>query len=128
MPKRYKINQVSKRRSYSVKDISCLFDVDKRTCFRWLEEGLQPLEEKAKPLLIMGDELISFLKEKSGRGKVKLKKDEYYCLRCRVAVKATGGSEQIIETGKLLGKDNRRQYRKIGRCEACGSIINRFSK
>ena len=126
MPKRYKTNLIRRRTAYTLEEIAELLDKDKRTCFRWIAEGLKVIEVDAKPLLVMGNELKRFLEERRNKNKVSMEKDEYYCLHCRKPSKAKFGSEKINPTGKNIGKDNREQMMKIGLCEVCDGKIFRL--
>ena len=66
----YNINSIISRRSYSVNEIAFLLGVDRRTCGRWIKyEGLVLIEENTKPLLVMGRDLIDFIKKKLGSEK-----------------------------------------------------------
>ena len=107
-------------------EIANLLSKDKRTCFRWIDEGLKVIEPDSKPLLIMGFELVRFLQEKQNKNKVSLKENEYYCLHCKRAVNATSGSEETKQTGKKIGKNNRDQIIKTGSCNICNTKINRL--
>jgi len=127
MPKRYKTKLIRQRRSYTLEEIAKLQNKGKRTCFRWIEEGLSVVEIDAKPLLVMGYELKRFLEEKQKKNKAPMEKDEYYCLRCKKPAKARLGSEQINPTGKKIGKDNREQMMKTGLCNVCNGKLYRLS-
>lgn len=123
----YNTHLITLRRSYSIKDMALLLGIDQRTCHRWIKnEGLKVIEENARPFLIMGADLANFIKTKKAKAKIPLRDDEYFCLKCRKAVKSKAGSEKIIQTGKKIGKDNLEQVKKIGLCEVCGTKINRF--
>lgn len=126
MAKKHRTNLIRARRSYTVQEIATLLDVDKRTCFRWVDIGLEVIEKNTKPLLVMGYELKRFIGEKQKKYKLKLKIDEYYCFSCRKAVKAKPMSEQMIKTGKIIGKQNRELFMRIGLCEHCNTKINRL--
>jgi len=126
MAKNYNIRLIRARRSYSPKEIADVFSVNKRTCFRWITDGLKVIQENTNPLLIMGCELKKYLRSKKSKRKIKLGKDEYYCLKCRKAAEAKSGSEKMVETGKRIGKENRKQLCKIANCEFCNSTIRRF--
>jgi len=104
-----------------------LLSVDGKTCRRWIKyESLMTIEG-IKPFLITGAELIRFIKDKREKGKIPIKENEFYCLKCRKAVIAKTGSEQTIETGKTIGKDNHKLFRKTGICEFCGTKLNKYS-
>lgn len=126
MSKRYNIKQIRRRTSYSLEEVAELLGKGKRTCFRWIEEGLEVVEIDAKPLLVMGYELRRFLEEKGKKNKSPMEKNELFCLHCKKPSKAKSGSEQINPTGKKIGKDNREQMMKTGLCEVCGGKMYRL--
>ena len=75
----------------------------------------------------MGEELRRFLAEmRKRRGSPPLKENEYFCLKCRRATKAKSGTELVVPTGKRIGKDAREQFVRQGKCEQCGTEVNRF--
>ena len=124
---RYKLNIITIRRSYTINEISSLLGVSRRTCGRWTRnDGLRVVEANTSPLLVLGADLIGFLKDKRSKNQNTLKENEFYCLKCRKPVRATVGSEQAINTGKRLGKDNHEQIKRIGICENCGKVVNRY--
>jgi hypothetical protein len=127
MPKRYNTRLIKASRSYSPSEIAKLFDIDRKTCFRWIKsKGLRVIEKNTNPLLVYGKDLKEFIiKEKSER-KTKLKENEFYCMKCHKAVRAKTGSENIIKTGKMIGKNNEDQFKKIGLCEFCETKLNKL--
>jgi len=123
----YNFNRIKSKTSYSMTEISSLLGIDRKTCRRWIQnEGLEVIEKNVSPLLIMGSDLIEFVKNKRLKRKKPLEKDEYFCFKCHKVVKAQIGSEQLVKTGKRIGKDNHEQIRKIGSCEICGTKINKY--
>lgn len=123
----YNINLITARRSYCVNEIASLLGINRKTCGRWIKCGdLKVIEENVNPLLVMGADLINFIKEKREKRKIHLKENEFFCVKCHKAVKAKIGSEQIIKTGKKIGKDSKEQFKKTGICENCGTKINKF--
>jgi len=123
----YRINLITARRSYSIGEISSLLGVDRKTCGRWIKYGdLEIVEENTNPILVIGADLINFIKKKREKRRVTIKENEFYCMKCHKAVRAKIGSEQIIKTGKMIGKDNREQLKKIGVCENCNTPLNKF--
>lgn len=123
----YNINLITARRSYSTNEIASLLGIDRKTCGRWIKyKGLKTIEENRSPLLIMGADLIDFIKKEREKRKIPLKENEFLCVKCHKAVRAKIESEQIIKTGKRIGKDNREQLKKIGVCENCNTRLNRF--
>ena len=123
---KYNTRLIRSRRSYTIKEIANLFNVSTRTCFRWTKEGLKPIELNTNPLLFIGEDLIKFIKNNQEARRVKLKSDEYYCLKCKKAVKGKVGSEKTIKTHKKIGRENKDQYKKIAKCGLCQAKLNRF--
>ncbi len=123
----YNTHLITARRCYRMKDIADLYRINKRTCRRWIIEGLKVVEANTSSPLIMGKDLILFLKNKQAKKKIKLKDDELYCVKCRKGVKAKIGSEKIIKTGKTIGKANKELLIKSGVCENCGTRLNRYA-
>ena len=123
----YKINLITARRSYSIGEIASLLGVDRKTCGRWVRCGdLEIVEQNTSPILVIGTDLINFIRKKRAKRKVPVKENEFYCMKCHKAVRAKTGSEQIIKTGKMIGRDNREQLKKVGVCEDCNTLLNKF--
>lgn len=123
----YNLNLITARRSYSVNEISALLGINRKTCGRWIKyEGLKVVEENTSPLLVMGADLIQFIKKKRDERRVSLKENEFFCVKCHKAVRAKPETERTVKTGKRTGKDNREQLRKIGACEICQTKLFKF--
>ncbi|MDD3434541.1 MAG: hypothetical protein PHD96_01290 [Candidatus Pacebacteria bacterium] len=123
----YNINLITARRSYSVNEIASLLGIDRKTCGRWVKyDGLKVVEEGKRPILIMGTNLITFIKKRRAERKISLKENEYFCVKCHRAVRARMGSERTIKTGKRIGKDNREQWKKTAICDNCETQLNKF--
>lgn len=129
MANRYNTHLIRTRASYTINEIAAIFGTERKTCSRWInDEGLEVVEENAKPLLIMGSDLKKFLTEKRRKRKIELGNNEYFCFKCHKAVLATVGSEAVVKTGKTIGRYNLEQMKKTGRCQLCQSKVNRFLK
>jgi hypothetical protein len=62
MPKRYNTRLIKASRSYSPSEIAKLFDIDRKTCFRWIKsKGLRVIEKNTNPLLVYGKDLKEFI-------------------------------------------------------------------
>ena len=97
MTRRYNPRLITSRHSYTPEEIATLFRINKKTIFRWLGDGLHPLEKNTRPLL-----------------------------KCRVPTRATLGTEETVPTGKTIGKNARKQFFQQGKCERCGTKVNRL--
>jgi hypothetical protein len=125
MSKKYKLNLIKTRESYNTKTITKLLGVHARTIHDWCQEGLKVLNRK--PLLIMGFDLKEFLNNKAADRKHKLLPNEFYCIKCRKAVKGISNKAYIQFTGKTLGRQGLRELIVKGFCEICGTKQNKFS-
>ncbi len=123
----YKINLITSRRSYNISEVASLLGINRKTCGRWIKYNkLKVIEGNITSPLIMGSDLIYFIKKNRQKNKIPIKEDEFFCMKCRKPVKAEIDSERIIKTGKKIGKDNREQFKKIGICENCKTKLNKF--
>jgi hypothetical protein len=111
-----KINsqKICKHMSYTIQELSEVLNINKKTFLRWIEAGLKTVPESKKPLLIMGQELKKFLKLKSSKRKIKLNRNQFYCLTCKKETYAKRGSIKV-----LIG-------RKIAICRVCKGKISRI--
>ena len=119
-------NRVRSKHTYTFLDISELFKRHIRTVQQWKERGLQVLDSTTKPYLVMGSDLIEFLKRERAKRRISLKDGEFYCSRCRDARKSIKDKFRIEETGRFLGKESK-QVMIRGECEVCGNQLYRFS-
>ena len=69
-------------RNYTVEEVACLFNVHKNTVREWRKAGLPVLGER-RPMLILGQELATFLQARRIKNKHACQPGEMYCVRCR---------------------------------------------
>lgn len=75
----YNTRLIKSRRSYNITEMASLLGVDRKTCQRWIKQGgLKVIEKGVNPLLIMGADLISFLREKKEQRRCELREDEFF--------------------------------------------------
>jgi hypothetical protein len=86
--------------SYTVSELSELLSISEKTCFRWIEEGLPTIPDSKKPILILGNDAKEFIRRRNIKGKVKLKRYEFYCLKCRGPTRAKRGSIEVLGSVK----------------------------
>ena len=99
--------------SYTIKELSDCLSVNEKTCLRWIGDGLPIVPGSKKPILMLGSEIKDFLKKKDSKKKVKLKRNEFYCLTCKAARSAKRGSIK-----KLLKQ-------KMAVCRVCNGRMSR---
>ncbi|MES3032011.1 MAG: hypothetical protein V4699_02080, partial [Patescibacteria group bacterium] len=100
--------------TYTIKELSNELGVNEKTCLRWIANGLKIIAGSKKPILIMGYDAKKFLRNKDSKKKVKLKRNEFYCLPCRAPRRAKRGSIK-----KLKNK-------KTGICHVCNGKMCRI--
>jgi len=126
MAKNYLLKNIKTRESYTTKRISQDVNVHPRTVQEWYKEGLQPIENQ-RPYLVMGYEIKRFLEKKLQKHKCKLQPDEFYCTKCREAVRPTDNDVWIEISSRTIGNQGYKALTVKGVCENCNSRINRFS-
>jgi hypothetical protein len=102
--------------NYEVKELEDILGMNKKTIFRWIQSGLKTVEGGKNPILILGSELIQFIKSKNLKNNVKLDRSQFYCFKCRGPTHAERGSVEI------------HCDKKIGRCTVCKCKICRTNR
>lgn len=108
---------VKKHRNYKVKEISRLLDVHKNTVHQWIKGGLSTVDDK-RPAVILGCQLIAFLKARRLRNKRHCQPGEMYCLPCRGPKSPAGGMVDYLLINEKIGN-------LAAICPDCGSIMHR---
>lgn len=117
---------IKERESYFLKQIAELLGVHGRTILTWKQEGL-PVINQEKPYMVMGYDLKEFLRKKYAKRRIKLQSNEFYCTKCREAVRSTDNQVWLETSGKFIGKQGFKDVVIKGICEFCNLRINRFS-
>ena len=73
---------IKSHRNYTVDEAARKLSVTKGTVRRWIKTGLPAISDK-RPTLILGADLVEFHKRRA-KPKRKCKRDECYCVKCRV--------------------------------------------
>lgn len=107
---------ISKHMSYTIKELVVILDINEKTFLRWIDSGLKIIPGCKKPILILGSELKEFLKNKDLKKKVKLKRNQFYCFKCKIACYAKRGSVKEASG------------RKTGICRVCSGKMSRIIK
>lgn len=69
-------------RSYTVEEVADLLDVHRNTVRAWIKLGL-PTIDRRRPALILGRQLVDFLRGRRAERKRPCEPHEIYCVRCR---------------------------------------------
>ena len=109
---------VKKRRTYTVEEISRLFNLHRNTVRRWIKDGLRTTDEK-RPMLVLGDELVVYLLKRRKSRQRHCSSGELYCVRCHAPKLPAGGMVDYRPVNDKIGK-------LTAICPDCNSIMNRF--
>ncbi len=116
MPRRINWRRIRKHRNYTVDDVHRLLGVSKGTVRRWIKDGLPALTE-CKPFLIIGHDLIAFLKRRA-LPKQKCDLDQCYCFSCREPRRAAFGEVEFFPLNTTSGN-----LRAL--CETCSTVMHK---
>lgn len=107
---------VKKHRNYSVHEIAFLFGMHKNTVREWIRVGLPCIE--GRPVLILGCDLIAFLRARRAKKRRSCRPGQMYCLRCREPRFPAGGLTDFAPINDKLGN-------LIGICPVCEGVMHR---
>jgi hypothetical protein len=108
--------RVKIHRSYTVEEIARLFDIHKNTVRAWVKAGL-PTSDQKRPTLILGRELVAFLRSRCTSRKRPCRPGEIYCFKCRLSQKPAGNLVDYEPVTEKIGN-----VKAI--CPDCESIMN----
>lgn len=118
MARHYDLRRVKILRSYTISEVAKLLDVSRLTVSRWIKRGL-PLVENKRPFLILGSDLLAFLKAQRPQ-KARGQPGELYCVRCRAHRSPAGDMVDYIPKTPTKGILR-------GICPTCETLMNRFA-
>lgn len=104
-------------RSYTVEEVGRLFGTHKNTVRAWVRAGL-PTCDSNRPMLILGRELVAFLKARRTKNKRPCQPGEIYCVRCRAPKRPAGDMADYQPLTASLGN-------LTGICPDCQGMIYR---
>jgi len=118
MGKRHPNHRLVKiHRSYKVEEIAKLFGIHKHTVRQWVKNGL-PTSDDKRPMLILGRELVAFLRARRLKHKQTCKPGELYCVRCRAPKPPAGDMAEYSPITEKYGNLS-------GICPDCEAFMNR---
>jgi len=118
MGKRYPNPRLVKiHRNYTVEEIARLLGKHKNTIHNWVKEGLATIDDK-RPMLILGPDLVEFIKKRRVKNKQSCKPGQLYCVRCRVPKFPAENMADYEPVTEKLGN-------LTAICPDCESYINR---
>ena len=102
--------------SYTVGEISSLFGSHKNTVRRWVKEGLPTIDNR-RPMLLLGHDIVTFLKARRAKNKRACKPGELYCVRCRAPKRPAGDMAEYTPITEKFGN-------LVAICPDCDAIMN----
>lgn len=114
--RRAKWRSVKRHYNLTVEEAATTLGVHKGTVRRWIKKGLPALTDR-KPLLILGEDLIDWLKSQRKKPQ-KCAPCELYCMKCRGPRQAADAKAEFHHSSN--GGGNLR-----ARCSVCGTSMNR---
>ena len=118
MGKRYPNPRLVKiHRSYTVEEIARLLDKHKNTVRNWVKDGLATIDDK-RPMLILGPDLVEFIKKRRAKNRQSCKPGQLYCVRCRAPKFPWGDMADYEPVTEKFGN-------LTAICPDCESNINR---
>ncbi len=104
-------------RNYSVEEVAALFGVHRNTVREWVKRGL-PTNDDRRPMLILGRDLLAFLRARRTKNKRPCQHGELYCVRCRAPKRPAGGMVDYQPVTATLGN-------LIAMCPDCEAMMYR---
>jgi len=118
MKKRHPNHRLVKiHRNYTVDEVARLFGIHKNTVRNWVKSGLPIIDDK-HPMLILGQELVSFFKNRREKNKQTCKPGELYCVKCRLPRFPAGDMAEYTPVTETFGK-------LTAICPDCNCIMNK---
>jgi hypothetical protein len=118
MSKRHPNPRLAKiHRNYTVEEVATLFGVHRNTVRQWVKQGL-PTNDDRRPMLILGADLVVFLRARRMKNKRPCQPGEIYCVRCRAPRASAGNMADYQPVTATLGN-------LIAMCLVCESLMYR---
>ncbi len=118
MSKRHPNPRLAKiHRNYTVEDVAAVFGVHRNTVREWVKRGL-PTSDDRRPMLILGADLVAFLRARRVKNKRTCQPGEMYCVRCRAPRAPAGDMADYLPVTATLGN-------LIAICSACEAMMYR---
>jgi len=108
--------------SYDIDDVCSLFSntgLHPQTVRAWIKNGLKTVDS-GRPILIYGDDLISYLKTQNSKNKCKTEFDEFFCMKCKDA--------RNIFRNKIVIEHKNNFLKANGYCRECKTSMYKSYK
>lgn len=119
MAKKFPAHLVKTHRVYTILEAADCLGCHRHTVLRWVKAQGLPADQSARPWLIEGRELKSFLGHRQAKKAVRLALHNLYCLGCRSPQEPDGKVADYTHQSTTSG-------RLTGLCPACGAVMNKI--
>ncbi len=116
---RPKYNRIRDAKIYTSEELAKTIGVHLQTVLGYIRKGMPVINPQSRPYLIKGVDAKKFLIQQSKSRKCTIKIGEFYCLRCKKAVKSSVSNIIFEEKNRILGKNAKKVDIK-GVCKKCG--------
>ena len=111
------LRRIRPTKTYTLPDIARVLARDIKTVRGWVRRGLPTLDDR-RPPLVLGADLLAWLKDQWLRLKQKCGPNELFCCRCRIPRLPRRGSVSLkVKNARMLSIK--------GLCDVCGCRMNR---
>jgi len=111
--------RVKSKTSYTFDEVARMLGVHRNTVRHWVKDGGLHALTETRPFLILGAELVAFLRQRWQSRKRKCGAGELYCLKCRAPRKPV---PDLIEFRRM----SETRAAIVGICSACETLMHRF--
>jgi hypothetical protein len=111
--------RIKRKLSYTIDEAARTLGTHRNTVRHWVRKAGLPAMTEARPHLILGGDLVAFLRARRESRKRTCGVGEIYCLRCRLPRRPAPG---LVEYQPLTSK----RSRVVGICSTCEALMHRF--
>lgn len=104
-------------RNYTISEVAALLGVHKNTVQLWIKSGLPHVRDQ-RPLLVLGQDLKDFLKDRRQKGRKPCPAGHLFCLKCREPRRPAAQMLDYVPITLTSGNLK-------GLCEVCETFIFR---
>jgi hypothetical protein len=112
-----KLNSISSLQTYSIPDLSEIFNVGQSTIYRWIKCGLKTIDS-SEPYLMFGSDIKAWIKSFKPKPR-KPNSRKTYCVKCRDRV------EFDFENAFIKERSDKSTYLQ-SRCVHCDCLVTKF--
>jgi hypothetical protein len=114
-----KLNSITSLQTYSVPDLSEIFNVGQSTIYRWIKCGLKTIDSH-EPYLMFGSDIKAWIKSYKPKPK-KPNPRKTYCVKCRDRV------EFDFDNAFIKERSDKSKYLQ-SRCVHCDCLVTKFGQ